>query len=238
MKRLQGFLAVALGLLSCVAQGAVVFTDGDFTAWSFGAYAAGTGTATMVREAAGGNPGARVNVTTVTATLADTAYGTGIKTDYATTGQLQGTPFTLALDVLSGPGAFGQGQGINLLVEQGSSVYALALGITNVQASFATLSFSGTFNAAAFTRVSGAGPATPNLGGGVTTRFGFAAGNTGSGTLTQYYDNVSLDLAPVAVPPPPSPPAANIPTLSQWALILLAGLLGLVALGRLRDARR
>jgi hypothetical protein len=233
MKPMHGFLAAALGALSFAAHGAIVFNDGDFTSWTFGSYAAGTGTATMVREAAGGNPGARLNVTTVTATLADSAYGTGIKTDYSTTGQLQGTPFTVSLDVLSGPGSFGQGQGVNLLVEQGGTVYALALGITNVQASFATLSFSGTFAAASFTRVSGAGPATPNLGGGVTTRFGFAAGNTGSGTLTQYYDNVSLDLAPVVVPPPPAP-AANIPTLSQWALILLAGLLGVVALARLR----
>lgn len=233
MKMLRAFLAVALVLLSLTAQAAVVFNDGDFTSWTFGSYVAGTGTATMAVEPAGGNPGARLNVTTVTATLADSAYGTGIKTDYSTTGQLQGTPFILTLDVLSGPGTFGQGQGISLLVEQGGSVYALQLGITNVQASFATLSFNGAFNAAGFTRVSGAGPATPNLGGGVTTRFGFAAGNTGSLTLTQYYDNVRLDLAPVIVPPQPSP-AANIPTLSQWALILLTGLLGLAALGRLR----
>jgi hypothetical protein len=237
MKLMHGLLAGAVGLLPLAAHGAIVFNDGDFTSWTFGSYTAGTGTATMVREASGGNPGARVNVTTVTATQADSAYGTGIKTDYSTTAALEGTPFVLALDVLSGPGSFGQGQDISLLVEQGGTVYAWSRGITNVQPAFARLSFSGTFSAASFTRVSGAGPATPNLGGGVSTRFGFGAGNTGSNTLTQYYDNVSLDLAPVVVPPPPSPPA-NIPTLSQWALILLAGLLGLLAFGRLRPSNR
>jgi len=230
----QGLFAVFAGLAVTAAQAAVVFNDGDFTNWTFGSATLGTGTATAAVEAAGGNPGARVNVTTVTATLTDFGYGTAVKNDFSTTGALQGTPFVLALDVLSGPGSFNQGQGIQLLVEQAGSVYGLSVGVTFVQAAFTRLTFNGTLNAASFTRVAGAGPATPNLGGGVVTFFGFAAGNSGSGTLTQFYDNVSLDLAPVVVPPPPSP-AANIPTLSQWALILLAGLLGLVAMRRMRS---
>lgn len=234
MKILQGVFAAMLCVLSFTAQGAIVFTDGDFTAWSFGSYTAGAATATVTLEAAGGNPGARLNVTTVTPTFADTGVGTGIKNDYSTTDQLEGTPFILALDVLSGPGTFGDGQSMNLLVEQGGTVYALALGVTGVQVAFSPLSFGGTLNAGSFTRVSGAGPATPNLDGGVTTRFGFGAGNTGSNTLTQFYDNVSLDLTPV-VAPPPETPAAPVPTLSQWVLILLAGLLAMVALGRLRS---
>lgn len=233
MKMWRAFLAAALGFLSLASQAAVVFNDGDFTNWTFGSFSSGGGSATAVVEPAGGNPGARVNVTTVTATVTESGSGSGVKNDYSTTAQLEGTPVALILDVLSGPGSFGQGQGISLLVEQGGTVYALALGITNVQASFTTLTFNGTLTGASFSRISGAGPATPNLGGGVVTRFGFAAGNTNSQTLTQYYDNVRLDLTPVVVPPPPSP-AANIPTLSQWALILLAGLLGLAALGRLR----
>lgn len=234
MKRLQRLFAVALIALPLAAQGAIVFNDGDFTNWTFGSFASGGGSATAVVEPAGGNPGARVNVTTVTATVTQSGFGSGVKNDYSTTAQLEGTPVALILDVLSGAGSFGQGQGIQLLVEQSGTVYGLSLGITSVQPSFATLNFNGTLTGASFTRISGAGPATPNLGGGVVTRFGFAAGNTNSLTLTQYYDNVRLDLTPVVVPPPPS--AASIPTLSQWALILLAGLLGVVALTRLRRA--
>lgn len=235
MKRCTQLLFVVLaGLVATAAQAAIVFNDGDFTNWTFGSFTAGTGSATAVVEATGGNPGARINVTTVTATLADSGSGTAVKNDFSTTAALEGTAFALALDVLSGPGAFGQGQGLQLLVEQGGSLYALNLGITNVQSVFTRLSFNGFLNASAFTRVAGAGPATPNLAGGVVTRFGFAAGNTASGTLTQYYDNVALDIAVSAPPPPPS--AASIPTLSQWALMLLAGLLGVVALTRLRRA--
>ena len=235
MNRVQRVLAVVLTVLPFAAQGAIVFNDGDFTNWTFGSFSSGGGSATAVVEPTDGNPGARVNVTTVTATLTQSGFGSGVKNDYSTTAQLEGTPVALILDVLSGPGSFGQGQAIQLLVEQGGSIYAFSLGITNVQPSFATLTFNGTLTGAAFTRVSGAGPATPNLGGGVVTRFGFAAGNSSSQTLTQYYDNVRLDLSPVIVPPPPAP-AANIPTLSQWALILLAGLLGFVAVARLRRA--
>jgi hypothetical protein len=231
----QGLFAVFAGLAVTAAQAAVVFNDGDFTNWTFGSATLGTGTATAAVEAAGGNPGARVNVTTVTATLTDFGYGTAVKNDFSTTGALQGTPFVLALDVLSGPGSFGQGQGIQLLVEQAGSVYGLGVGITGVQGAFTRLTFNGTLNAASFTRVAGAGPVTPNLAGGVATRFGFAAGNSASATLTQFYDNVSLDITPV-VAPPPSAPAAPIPTLSQWALMLLAGLLGVATLARLRRA--
>lgn len=235
MKRLQGFVAVALVFLSSAAQAAIVFNDGDFANWTLGSFSSGGGSATAVVEPAGGNPGARVNVTTVTTTLTQFGYGSAVKDDYSTTAQLEGTPVSLTLDVLSGAGAFGQGQAIQLLVEQGGTVYGLSLGITNVQASFASLTFNGTLAGASFVRVSGAGPATPNLGGGVVTRFGFAAGNSNSQTLTQYYDNVRLDLSPVVAP---LPPVANVPTLSQWALILLAGLLAVAATGRIRPRAR
>lgn len=214
----------------------VVISDGDFTAWTFGSYGVGGGTASAVREASGGNPGARVNVTTVTSSLSQSAFGTGYKNDYSTTQALAGTAFTLTLDVLSGAGAFGQGQAIQLVVEQGGSVYASAsLGITSVQAAFTTLAFAGTFNAASFTRIAGSGPATPDFAGGVTTRFGFAAGNTNSATLTQYYDNVRLDIA-APIGPAPSP-TADIPTLSEYALMALAGALALAAAGALRRRR-
>ena len=68
-----------------------------------------------------------------------------------------------------------------------------------------TLAFNGTFNAASFTRLIGAGAVLPDFSGGVATQFGFAAGNTNSGTLTQYYDNFRLESAALDIPAVPEP---------------------------------
>ena len=231
MARFVAALALAVTFATGAAHAAIVFNEGDFSTWTFGTYNVGGGTATGTREAAGGNPGARLNFTTVTAGT-ETAFGTGFKNDYATAAALAGTAFTLTVDVLSGAGAFSQGQAIQLIVEQGGTVYASpTLGVTNVQAAFATLAFAGSLNAASFTRVAGAGPTTPNFAGGVPTRFGFGAGNTGSGTLTQYYDNVRLDLAAV---PAAVPTASDIPLLSPLGLLALVAVLGLAGIARLR----
>jgi len=230
MKSARQLFAIILALVSSAAHSAVVFNEGDFSTWIFGSYGSGGGTATMTREAAGGNPGARLNATTVTPGATAFGYATSINPDYSTTATLAGTPVTVALDVLSGPGAFGQGQSILVLIEQGGAVYALDLGFTNVQASFTRLSFSGTLNAASFTLVQGSGPATPNLNGGVVTRFGLATANSGSGVLTQYYDNVSLDISPITVSPTSTAP---IPSLSTWALIALMALLAILGTRRI-----
>jgi hypothetical protein len=233
MKSAWQLFAALLALLSSGAHAAIVFNEGDFSTWIFGSYGSGGGTATMTREATGGNPGARLNATTVTPAVTAFGYATALNPGFSTTAPLAGTPVTIALDVLSGPGAFGQGQSILVLIEQGGAVYALDLGFTNVQSSFTRLSFSGSLNAASFTLVQGAGPATPNLNGGVVTRFGLATANSASGVLTQYYDNVSLDISPVTVSPTSTAP---IPTLSEWALI---GLMAFVAIfGMRRLARR
>jgi len=170
-----------------------LIVDGDFSAWSFGS----TGTATVTREASGGNPGARLNVTTVSGT---TVYGIANKTDYSTALPLADTSFELQLDVLAGPGSRNQGQRIQLLVGQNSSIYAYNLDVTWYHPSWTTLTFSGTFMESAFALWSGSGPAKPDFGGGTPTLFGFAAGNSNSGTLTQYYDNFSLEINPVPVP--------------------------------------
>jgi hypothetical protein len=176
MRATQWLVVSFFVIAARAAPAAVVINDGDFVGWIFGSYTVNAGTASVTLEAAGGNPGARLNVTTVTPGASDTATGTAIKPDYSTSAILAGTPFTVTFDVLSGAGAFGQGQGVALLVEQGGAVYATSLGVTNVQASFTTLSFGGTFNAASFTLVSGSGPATPDFSGATATRFGLAAG--------------------------------------------------------------
>lgn len=167
---------------------AVTVADGDFLDWSFDA----TGTATASAEVAGGNPGARINVTTVSGSV---VYGLAIKNDFTTTDVLEGLGFTLSLDVSSGPGAFAQGQLILMLVAQDGSIYGRALATTGFPLDFDTRDFPSTFEAASFTRLLGAGASTPDFGGGVQTRFGFAGGNEASNTLTQYYDNFTLEIA-------------------------------------------
>ena len=106
----------------------------------------------------------------------------------------RGSPFTLSLDVLNGPGTFNQGQAISLLVEQGGILYSSSLGLTfATHVTFDTLQFPGSFVAIQFSRLDGMA-GTPNLDGTVATRFGFLAANSGSGDLTMYYDNYLLTL--------------------------------------------
>jgi hypothetical protein len=89
-----------------------------------------------------------------------------------------GTTFVMKIDALSGAGAFGQGQCILALAEQGGSVYGSSVGITGFPLnSFTTLTFSGTFLAGNFSKLTGPGPATTTFDGSTPTRFGFAAGN-------------------------------------------------------------
>ena len=239
MKFASLMLGTCLALMVTVAR-AEVIADGDFSGWRFGAYGVG-GSARAVVEPAGGNPGARLKVTTATLP-ADTAYATAIKPDFVTRAPLAGARFTLTLGVLSGDGAFGDGQAIALLIEQNGTVYALPVGTTAVRERFAALPFSGTFTAGAFTRVAGGGPAQPVLDGSAATRFGFAAGNSDSLTLTQYYDNFGLEvigLRAAAVAPIDS--VAAIPTLSESALIVLSALMAMAGMGwqrRLAGASR
>ena len=254
-------LLVACVVLAAAPASAQIVSDGDFSTWTFGSFGTG-GSASMTREPTGGNLGARLNVTT--STSGSTAFGTGLKTDFQTSAPLEGRAFTLSLDVLSGKGSFGEGQAIHLLVEQGGTVYTLGLGVTNMQASFTTLQFPGVLNSASFVRQSGAGPATPVFNGTVATRFGFAAGNSISPLLTQYYDNFALTIAgltptpsptasvatatPTAIPPtataipatavPTSTPSGGaapaVPTLGSGALLALAAGLALLAVWFLR----
>jgi len=224
-------VGLAVAAASATAQTVVSDCCDWASGWTFSSYGANAGTASAVVEGSGGNPGARLNITTVTPGSPDTAFGTAILSAVSTAAPVSGGAFTLSIDVLSGAGAFGQGQAIQLLVEQGGSVYELPLGVTGFPiSSFTTETFSGTFAAGAFTRVSGGGPATPTFDGATSTRFGFAAGNNMSGTLTQYYDNFRLTIPAVVA----AGPAQPIPSLSTWSLLALIGLLAALTLLRLK----
>lgn len=197
MRAFGVLMALIITTLASPAH-AIVITDGDFNSWGLGS----TGTATTSREASGGNPGSRINITTVSGA---TVYGTAIKSDFSMVSLLEGSAFNFQIDVLSGPGARGQGQRLQLLVEQNSSIYAYNMGITGYPLNWDTFSYSGLITESAFTLWSGSGAATPDFSGGTDTFFGFAAGNSNSGTLTQYYDNFYLKITPaVDVPEPGS----------------------------------
>lgn len=189
MKRSAVLFGAFLAVVALETRAAVVLNDGDFTAWVFGSIGQ---TANASREATGGNPGARMTITTDSAS--GTAYGYGFKSDYATNVPLEGTAYTLTVDV--------QGatllQALELIVEQGGTVYRKGIGDTGTRATYTTLVFPGTLTAASFTKLAGPGPAQPVLTGGTATRFGIAGGNTFSSVIVFRYDNVRLDLAAVA----------------------------------------
>ena len=241
MKTFNAAAAIVAALVWVNTAGAV--TVSDPTDWAAGwAYSqvetAGVGTAHFVVEPVGGNPGARLRSTTVTPTGADTAFSAAVYTATTLPAPVAGTPCAMRVDVLSGAGGFGQGQAVQALVSQGGSLYQTSLGVTGFPLNaFTTLTFNGTFNPAAFTRIAGAGPATPAFDGVTPTNFGFAVGNTMSATLVQYYDNWSITFA-VAIAP--AAPAIPVPALSDAMLMVLALLvaLGAVAARPVRQRRR
>lgn len=171
--------------------------DGDFVGWNLSSI----GNGSMTLEAKGGNPGARLNATTLTIVGGPAVYDLAINSNFSSVASLSGS-YTLELQVLSGPGDFGAGQSIGLLVQQQNDLYLQVLGITGSgHTSFDPLSFTGDFTAASFSHLSGAGSAAPDFSGGTPTYFGFAAINSNNNqSVTEYYDNFAL--THVAVPEP------------------------------------
>jgi hypothetical protein len=227
--------AVANALWVSLASAITISDPTDWTSgWVYSTVeVAGAGTASFTVEPAGGNPGARLNSTTVTPTGADTAFGAALYQAGTVAAPPSGTAFVMRLDVLSGPGDFGQGQAVQALVGQGGSIYQTPVGITGFPLnSWTTITYNGTFTAGAFTKVSGPGPPTPSFDGVTPTSFGFAVGNNMSATLTQYYDNWNTTFALAG-------PVGNvpIPALSNGSLLLLTVLVALAVFAARRRRR-
>jgi hypothetical protein len=223
--------ALTAALWLSVASAVTVSDPSDWsTGWVYSTIeVAGTGSANFSVEPAGGNPGARLNSTTVTPTGADTAFGAALYQTGTFAAPVSGTPFVMKLDALSGAGGFGQGQAVQVLVSQGGTIYQASVGVTGWPLNtFTTLTFNGTFTAAAFAKVAGSGPAAPAFDGVTPTTFGFAVGNNMSATLTQYYDNWSITYGGA------TPVARAIPALSTPMLLSLGALLALMAFVMLR----
>lgn len=237
MKSLTSFLVAAFAAIWVSAAAAVTIADpADWAgSWAFSSVnLGGVGTASATVEGSGGNPGARLNLTTVTPAVADAAYELALYQGASTVAPLSGTPFAMRFDVLSGPGAFGQGQAIWILVEQAGSIYYQGLGVTGFPFNtFTTQTYNGSFTPGAFTRIVGAGPATPAFDGTTPTRYGFAAGNSGSGTLTQYYDNWNVTFAL----PPPAVAAVPVPLFPPALLAILAAMIAVAGWRRTRHSR-
>ncbi len=123
---------------------------------------------------------------------------------------LNGSQFSLGYDVIAGAGSFGQGQSVGLIVQQGTAYYLdiVSTPVTGFQTSWTSQSFAGTFDPANFRLQAGTGPSQPDFSGATATALGFTAFNGDSGTLTQYYDNISLTIT-------------IIPEPSAWALFCL-----------------
>src|ERR1043166_4029528 len=174
--------------------------DGEFLMWSF--HTTG-GNGSAAREDSGGNPGAPLRISTSAPFGTDTVIA--IKDDFTTTIAFEGDTFSFSVDFLSGAGAHGDGQALLLLVQQGSDIYGLSLGVTGVQANWTALMFNGTFNQAAFSHIIGPGAPMPDFTSGVPTQFGFAGQNSDS-SITNYYDNFHLvsDAVLICTPPPPN----------------------------------
>lgn len=219
-------ITVAVALLLPSAAAAQPITDGEFVGWTFLG-----GAVSFVREASGGNPGARLTV--ATSAPSGSVIGAAINGNTLVSGPLAGAGFQLAIDFLSGPGALGQGQGISFALRQGENVYVRNLnpGATGLSNDWTTLSFApGSFVAAEWTRIAGAGPALPDFSGAVATAFGFSVSNSFS-SITNHYDNFRLTLTGLTPPPP-----TVVPEPSTWVLTA-AGLLGVAAARRRRRTR-
>jgi len=199
-------LAACLLLLSRsqILNAQIYFFDGNFSAWTFTNSGSGGGSGTMSLQASGGNPGGCLNVTTMTGMthtgfgITESAWGIGVDPDWTTSQPLDGTQFVLGFDVIAGAGSFGQGQSVGLIIQQGTACYLdiVSTPVTGSETSWTTESFTGSFDAVNFRLQTGTGPSHPDFSGATATTFGFTAFNGDSGNLTQYYDNISLTVAP------------------------------------------
>lgn len=205
---------VWLNVFAVATHADILVADGRFADWAL----EDSGIATVVVEPDGGNPGARVSITTTS--TGGKAMGFAVKNDLSTDLALEGLSADFSIGVKSGPGAFGSGQAIGLLVEQGGVMYRKTLGLTGFPRDWDPVGFTTTLNGADFI----AGALTADLGGGVDTRFGFFAFNTLSPQLTNHYDNFELVIRGIDIPEPAS------------TALLCPSMIAIV--GRLRPRRR
>ncbi|MEO5786388.1 MAG: hypothetical protein ABIS17_12880 [Casimicrobiaceae bacterium] len=238
-------------LLSSVAAAQASVSDSTFldTNWTLTTFTSGNGGSVVAGQvASGGNPGAFRNVTdnlnAAPSGSQTIVLGASIYTPFtyapATSGAIASLSYSE--DAACTSGCFGNGQSTGPALLQNGNIYILSSStvITGPGTTFVNHSLSA-LTAADFGLVNVTTTAIfdntqhPNFSAtGAPIQFGFFRANgtgiNGGGySLAAGIDNWQIVIAAAAPPPPTSNPAASIPTLGEWQLLLLA--LGVLVLG-------
>lgn len=188
--------------------------DGDFSHWSF-SQVVGNGpdawnyatTTTIADPSDAGNT--ILDNTTRSYTGGKSAWGValfnGFVFDPGVSGGLDA--ISMQYDFLSGPGAFGNGQAIDIVLFQDNHFYGVYTGGTRLSSSWTTRTtdqygisdFDHSWAGDSFDAVLQLPDWSANGG---PIQFGFAAGNHISRTLTNYYDNWSISIDFTSIPEP------------------------------------
>ena len=109
---------------------------------------------------------------------------------------LAGRKYTVRVQFLSGKPAYGDGQGLDLVVVQSGNTYVLPLGDTTVKHHWKTLTFTGTLDASDFVALTPTGyvTAAPDLTSGTALELGISAWNAGSNPVVNDYDNIAITI--------------------------------------------
>ena len=197
----------------------IIFSDGDFSSWTFSSIASPGSSASATRIASGGDPDAYISTTTVTG---DTAWAVCLSGNAVWNPAVQGAlgPVMMELDSKS-VSAWGTGAGIRFLAEQDGNYYIAPSIITPYNAGPSTAWHSADMTAyyAASQFVELTGPGSNNLNShpdfsssGSPIDFGFITGCHISGTYTQLFDNWSV--------------TTDVPEPTIWSMLIAALVVG------------
>ncbi|GJQ28975.1 MAG: hypothetical protein HBSAPP03_08590 [Phycisphaerae bacterium] len=206
--RILGYSIVAVMLASGSAGAAVTYTDGTFTPsnWGFELVTLAAGGTSSATQVAGGNPGMARQLTNSVngggTVWGVSRYGTTNATRYEpmTTGAILSVDF--AIDYRFVQGAGGDGHALVLAAKQGTAVFGAAYTVTGSSGAWGTYAITGV-TAADFTRLDGAAGGIDFSATGAPIRFGFAVGNSSTGTPysnTVMYDNFEVVVHNVPAP--------------------------------------
>ena len=192
----SAFCAIVLAACACSAHAADTVVDGDFANWTFSFLADQPGSATVSVVPAGGNPGAHLRIATDPNT-SGSARGLAIKEDFSTIEPLAGASWSLTFDVRKFATPVFPEQSAHLLLRQGDTIYEIILAVIDApDNAWVSFGYSGIFDPALFTKLTGTGPLQPDFTSGVPTFFGFGGGN-GAHDRTYDYDNFNLQIGDV-----------------------------------------
>ena len=194
-----------LGLAATSEAHSITLNDGDFTNWSFSQLSA----AHPTQGSWGDMSASSGMITNTTYTPSgSTAGGVGVYNGFALDPSEYGgiIDVSMSIDWKSGPGAFGAGQAIAIVIFQDDYFYGFHTGTTGTSSSWTSYSSAPmdlTDSAFSWNSATGVVAGSPDFSeDGSPIRFGFAGTNSNSGTLTNYYDNWSMTINTNSAPVP------------------------------------